>query len=185
MKKSRFCSVSSQFFALLLSVLLLISVTACAKAPGGASGASESAAPEDNSTPSAQQMSGPAQSAQSAQQGSSESAQFAQSGSSSQTVTVGDVTVSYSEFSSSSRTDSWQKTVSYQEGQALMRFLRSFPCDGPLCKCRGDYTVTCGGQSFNIKPSEGYVRCGGGQSQLSRAQCEQFLKLVEEIRAAA
>ena len=73
----------------------------------------------------------------------------------------------------------WEADFMYGDSVALTDLLRWLDyCDG-ICRCLPEYEVdTEFGGTYGINLSQGYVRCGDAQVQLTREQAEQIEDIV-------
>lgn len=73
----------------------------------------------------------------------------------------------------------WETSFMYGDSVALTDLLRWLDYSDDICRCLPEYEVdTEFGGVYGIDLSQGYVRCGGAQVQLTREQLERIREIV-------
>lgn len=78
--------------------------------------------------------------------------------------------------------DSWEKSFIGGDSVYLTDLLSYLDYSDDICKCLPDYTVTTEmGTSYGVSLTDGYARCGDGQTQLTEEQLQRVTEIIDTL----
>ena len=82
--------------------------------------------------------------------------------------------------------EEWSVSFWADQSVALTDFLRWLDYSDPICRCLPEYRVTTEfGGDYGISLSQGYVRCGQKQVNLTQQQTEELRQILSWAKAEA